>query len=179
MRGKYLGDSYDLVKRFWAEKLLPIAPLYAHPKFVPEPIREEYETVTSIPMLVLESVPKAPFGILLDPDTGIPLPGTPKPATVTHATLPFIVDAFERLQPKYVICFDQSYHRQHELSRERQRQTKMKFLNKCGFASFYYVSHAPFLFAAKSTVGLAEIYTRLVALGIPETRFESIGPSFP
>src|SRR5438552_17254728 len=32
---KYLGDSYDLVKRFWCESLGPVAPLYAHPRFVP------------------------------------------------------------------------------------------------------------------------------------------------
>src|SRR6266478_6504291 len=30
---KYLGDSYDLVKRFWCESLGPVAPLYAHPRF--------------------------------------------------------------------------------------------------------------------------------------------------
>lgn len=26
----YLGDSYDLIKRFWSESLRSIAPLYAH-----------------------------------------------------------------------------------------------------------------------------------------------------
>jgi len=30
-----LGDSYDLVKRFWAEALGPGGTLYAHPRFVP------------------------------------------------------------------------------------------------------------------------------------------------
>ncbi len=172
MRGKYLGDSYDLVKRFWFENLYAIAPLYAHPKFVPGQIRSAYEAVTSIPILVLESVPKGTIGILLDPDTGIPLPKSSKRTTVSHATLPFTMDVFEKFHPKYVICFDQSYDRQHELSRKEQRQTKMEFLSKHGFASFYYVSHAPFLFTTKTPESLAEIRTHLMSLGIPETRLE-------
>jgi hypothetical protein len=51
MLEKYLGDSYDLIKRFWHEALEPIAPLYAHPKFIPADLRTRFTTLTSIPIL--------------------------------------------------------------------------------------------------------------------------------
>jgi hypothetical protein len=51
VRGIYLGDSYDIVKRFWSESLRAVAPLLAHPRFVPADIRMQYTSVTSIPVL--------------------------------------------------------------------------------------------------------------------------------
>jgi hypothetical protein len=173
MRGKYLGDSYDLVKRFWSENLGGIAPLYAHPRFIPAQIHGLYEAVTLIPIFVPESAPKGSFGILLDPDTGIPLPKSSQRTTVSHATLHFIIQVIEEFRPKYVICFDQSCHRKHELSRAKQRQAKMEFLSDRGFASFYYVSHAPFLFITKTMGSLAAIRAHLMSRGIPGRLLES------
>jgi hypothetical protein len=171
MRENYLGDSYDLVKRFWRESLKPIAPLYAHSKFVPARIRAQYTAVTSIP--ILEARPRGRFGILLDPHTGIPLPDESfGGATASHASLPFVVQVNEELQPSYMICFDQSYHRQHGLTREEQRDVKRKFLRARGIESFYYVSHAPFLFLASKRKVLARLRDRLESLGIPPCRFE-------
>jgi len=56
MRETYLGDSYDLVKRFWYESLKSIAPLYAHPRFVPPAIHSKYTAVTSISILDVRPV---------------------------------------------------------------------------------------------------------------------------
>jgi hypothetical protein len=81
MNQKFLGDSYDLVKRFLAQTVNPIATIYAHPKFVPEEMREKYTKLTTIP--VLGSAPEGRFGILLDPDTGISLSGKTTSARVT------------------------------------------------------------------------------------------------
>lgn len=33
MKREFLGDSYDMVKRFWADLLRHTAPLYADPRF--------------------------------------------------------------------------------------------------------------------------------------------------
>jgi len=133
MREKYLGDSYDLVKRFWCESLKPIAPLYAYSKFVPAGIRAEYTAATLIPML--ESQPRGRFGILLDPDTGIPLPDESfGRETASHAPLPFVVQINEELRPTYMICFDQSYHRKHRLTKVEQRGLKRESLRKRGIA---------------------------------------------
>lgn len=172
VRGIYLGDSYDLVKRFWAESLRPLAPLYSHPRFVPAGIRARYTAVTSIPVLDTDNLPREPFGLLLDPHTGIPMPSESlAEPTASHAPLPFIVQIHERLRPAYMICFDQSYHRHHELSRPEQLEKKREFLRGQGINSFYYDSHAPFLFMARAAQTLTAARSRLVSLGVPEERF--------
>ena len=171
MQRKYIGDSYDLVKRFLSESLREIAPLYAHQRFVPLEIRPEYTRITSIP--ILEEPPSNPFAILLDPDVGIPFPSSASEhPTASHAPLPFLVKVNACFHPKYIICFDQSYHRTHELRREVQRSEKRKFLQERNLFSFYFVSHAPFLFTAENPKILEAIRVRLVSLGIPESRFE-------
>ncbi len=67
MRGRYLGDSYDLVKRIWAENLISIGTLYAHPKFVPSTIRDQFTAVTLMPILDPAEPPEGPYGVFLDP----------------------------------------------------------------------------------------------------------------
>lgn len=171
MKGIYLGDSYDLVKRFWAESLHPLAPLYSHPRFVPAGIRARYTAVTLIPVLDTNDLPEEPFGLLLDPHTGIPLHAESlAEATASHTPLPFIVRVNERLRPAYMICFDQSYHRHHEISRSEQLEKKREFLRGQGISSFYYDSHAPFLFMAGKAETLTAVRSRLVALGVPKER---------
>lgn len=179
MRDKYLGDSYDLVKRVWSETLGSIGLLYAHPRFVPAGIRAQYTAVTSIPILDPDALPEGTYGILLDPHTGVRLPDeSATKSTSSHASLPFIVQVNESLRPAYMICFDQSYHRRHELSVIEQRERKRAFLEERGIGSFYYLSHAPFLFIAVRPATLAVVRQRLLALGIPRERFEPKNESF-
>lgn len=138
MREIYLGDSYDIVKRFWCQGQSKIAPLYAHPRFVPQAIRAKNMEATRIP--VLESTPQDSLGLLLDPSTGIPLPNEPvHHPTNSHAPLPFIVQLNEALHPTYIICFDQTYHRIPGLSRQEQRSTKLQFLSKRRLCPVYSV----------------------------------------
>jgi hypothetical protein len=172
MNKKHLGDSYDLVKRFFYQELDPIARLYAHPEFVPLEIRDPYTKVTRLPILP-ETGPDGRFGIVLDPDTGVRLPdNTVHRVSRRHVTLQFIVELNTKRHPEYVICFDQSHHRKHEHSREDQRKAKMEFLRTHGIPSFYYVSHAPFLFTSHKSETLRSILDRLISAGIPGCRFE-------
>jgi hypothetical protein len=173
MLAKYLGDSYDLVKRFWAESLRSVAPLYAHPRFVRPAIRQPYTLVTSIPVLDTDKLPPRPFGLLFDPHTGIPLPDeSVTEASPSHAPLPFIAQVNATLRPAYAICFDQSLHRHHALSKQQQLEKKREFLGGKGIGSFYYDSHAPFLFMAERSEFLSAVKARLVSLGVPPDRFE-------
>src|SRR5437762_2336914 len=166
-------DPYDLVKRFWKKSLEPVAPLYAHPRFVPSTIRTHYTAVTTIP--ILDTRPHGRVGVLIDPDTGIPLPdSTATRATTKYASLLFIIELNKELHPEYIICFDQSFHRKHELSKEERREKKMTFLRERGIHSFYYVSHAPFLFAAQTTHILVSVLGCLISQGIPKSRFQSL-----
>ena len=174
MKGKYLGDSYDLVKRFWSENLRLVAPLYAHSKFVTKSISAQYTKITSIPILNEKALPQEPFGLLIDPHTGIPLPtDSQTEPSASHAPLSFLIKAHDELHPKYMICFDQSNHRRHELSRKDQRMSKRAYLQKRGIRSFYYVSHAPFLFMAEKLENLEEVRLRLGETGIPLALFET------
>lgn len=177
MRDIFLGDSYDLVKRFWRDQLHYLAPLYAHPRFVLGPLRARYTALTMIPVLDPDNPPEAPYGLFFDPHTGIPLPeDTDSNATISHAPLPYIVKENARLRPHYMICFDQSVHRKHKrgLDVDEQRAVKRDHLRDQGIASFYYISHAPFLFMAQNTTTLQEVRDRMIALGIPEQTPDTI-----
>lgn len=173
MHGKYLGDSFDIVKRFWAERLAGIAPLFAHPRFVPTEIRSAFEKMVAMPVLHPNEARPEPFGLFLDPHTGIPLPKALSQRTsASHAPLSFIGAELDRLKPAYLICFDQSHDRSSGLSQEEQRQTKRLALRNSGIVSFYYVSHAPFLFAARDAKVLESVRRCLSDSGIPGFRFE-------
>ncbi len=173
MHEKYLGDSYDIVKRFWAERLRAIGPLVAHPRFVSSALAARFERVTTIPVLDLACPPEHPFGLFLDPHTGIPLPSKPvsKP-TASHVPLSFIEAEFRRLKPIYLVCFDQSHDRVPGLTPAHQRAQKRSALRAGRLHSFYYVSHAPFLFVASEPAVLGSVRTRLIDSGIPHGRFE-------
>ncbi|MBI4200546.1 MAG: hypothetical protein HY535_08770 [Chloroflexi bacterium] len=173
MQPKYLGDSFDIVKRFWAERLGSIAPLFAHPRFVPTAIKSAYEKMVAMPVLHPNEPRAEPFGLFLDPHTGIPLPTalSQKP-TASHVPLSFIEAELDRLRPMYLICFDQSHVRGSGPSKAEQRESKRAALQTRNVASFYYVSHAPFLFASKDAKVIELVRRRLVEGGIPECRFE-------
>jgi len=171
VHGRYLGDSYDLVKRVLCQALCPVGPLYAHPRFIPAGIQVQYTTVTSIPILNLHAPPNGAYGLFLDPHTGIPLPDkSVTKATASHAPLPFIIEVICSLRPAYVVCFDQSYHRRPEFTVAQQRACKQAFLRDHGISSFYYLSHAPFLFMAETQTGLVAVRQRLLDFGIPLER---------
>lgn len=170
MREKYLGDSFDLVKRFWADSLSVIAPLMAHDRFIPKDLRARYSLLISMPIYDPASPPAARFGLLLDPHTGIPVPEHKMiEATIEHAPLAFIVRELRRLRPAYMVCFDQGNDWRHELDAEAQRESKRAYLSTQGIPSFYYRSHAPFLFLANTEPELRTVRERLIAVGIPES----------
>jgi hypothetical protein len=133
VRSEFLGDSFDIVKRFWAEQLAPVGPLLAHPRFVPKSIRTEFEQITQIRVLDGDGAPDRAYGLFLDPGTGIPLPSSAnQTASVSHAPLGFLAAELRRFRPRYVICFDQSLYRSSGHSKEMQRQTKLAALGAEG-----------------------------------------------
>lgn len=172
MRREYLGDSYDAVKRMWQDMLADWAPLYAEPRFIPENLRTEFTLLTRIPMLF--GKPKGAFSILNDPDTGVRLPGEENQSEGrTHIAIDMIADQLWN-GALCVITFDQSDYRNNGMKRDQQRRAKMRGLAGKGLHSFYYVSHAPFLFAVPDPHLFLQIRTILRNGGIPERRLESI-----
>jgi hypothetical protein len=169
MDQKFLGDSYDLVKRFWAENLSSIAPIYADGKFVPEEIREIYTKITGIP--IFHPLVAHPFAIFLDPSTGIPSPNNAaRKPTRKHAPLQYITEIFETYRPEFLICFDQSYSRGR--NKESCMEEKRDALTTKGLCAFYYTSHANFLLVSESAKITNSIRKQLLDLGIPAERLK-------
>ena len=169
MDQSFLGDSYDLVKRFLAENLSSIAPIYADEAFIPEEIREVYTKITRIP--IFHPSVAHPFAIFLDPCTGIPSPNNAaRKPTRQHAPLPFITEIFETYRPEFLICFDQSYSRGR--NKESCMEEKRNALTTKGLCAFYYSSHANFLFVYRSKRIIDSIKKQLLDLGIPGERIK-------
>ena len=172
MKHDYLGDSYDAVKRLWQEALSEWAPLYAEPRFIPKDLQEKFSRLTGVPML--GDAPSGPSSILNDPDTGIRLPDEDNQTeSRTHIVLPTIRKQLQRHAARAVITFDQSDYRHSGLSHDQQRRAKIRYLAEAGLFAFYYVSHAPFLFAFPDANTRQQLRERLLSFGIPDSRFES------
>lgn len=169
MQKKYLGDSYDAVKRLWASLLADVAPLYADPEFIPEDFRKEYSTLTMIEML--SPLPEGCYSILNDPDTGIRLPGENNQAeSRTHVNICRIKEQSERKNVFCVITYDQSDYRHSPLNLIDQHRKKLQELARKGLGCFYYESHAPFLFSFTPRDNPRSPRDLLIEGGIPEER---------
>jgi hypothetical protein len=173
MKRDYLGDSYDAVKRLWQQALADWAPLYAQQDpFIPgEDLQRDFTRLTCIPMLA--SGHMRPYSILNDPDTGIRLPDEENQReSRTHINLEGIIGQLQDEDVRCVITFDQSNYRHRYLTREGQRQRKLAYLINARLFAFYYVSHAPFLFAFRDAEARQQLQARLIEFGIPNDRFE-------
>lgn len=167
MKRDFLGDSYDLVKRFWGQLLADWAPLFADPRFIPADLYKEYSALTGIEMLP-SPLPER-FSIINDPDTGIRLPGeADQREGRTHTTINAIISQLEQLRPKCIITFDQSNYRHSRQTLKQQRSTKLGELRARLKYGFYYVSHAPFLFTFSNQSDMEYVQTLILEAGIPE-----------
>ena len=171
MKRHYLGDSYDAVKRLWQELLANWAPLYAEPMFIPEDVRREFSVFTRIPML--PAMQTSTHSIFNDPDTGIRLPyGDNQSEGRTHIVLSTIRQQLKHAAVRCVLTYDQSHHRLPGFSAKDQRNAKVQWLANAGCPSFYYVSHAPFLFAFPKRIYMDQVRSLLGGAGIPEGRIK-------
>jgi hypothetical protein len=169
---KYLGDSYDAVKRMWQQIFEAWAPLYAEPRFISEGLRKDFTHMTNIPIMTAGQ--QGGFTLFNDPDTGIRLPGqSNQQEGRSHITIDTILLQLRIKGTRCVITFDQSHYRLPDMPREEQRRVKMRELSDGNSFSFYYVSHAPFLFAFPTASLLKKTRTMLVKSGIPNERFQN------
>lgn len=171
MKRAFLGDSYDAVKRMWQELLAEWAPLYADPQFIPIELRADFGKLTRITMLNDQLPPV--YSILNDPCTGIRLPTERNQSEGgTHISLRTIIRQLED-GARCVVTFDQSNYR-HIGNLKEQHRTKMQWLDKKGCHSFYYDSHAPFLFAFPNKDDRLGAEGILIEAGIPQSRIKKI-----
>ena len=171
MRRDFLGDSYDAVKRLWQQVLQQRGPLFAEPRFIPQELRGDFTHLTGIG--ILPASPPSKYSILNDPDTGIYLPDRgQQDTTKSHTSLRAIFEQLQNRSVECVITFDQAHHRKKDVRPVDHRAAKLDWLWKKHSYGFYYVSHAPFLFAFSDKEAMVEVRRLLVEAGIPAIRFQ-------
>jgi hypothetical protein len=163
-----LGDSYDIVKRFFRHTLFEIAPLEADPYFLePRLEHRDYEQVTGIPVRPRTSPRRV--GLLLDPHTGIHIAQQLRKGR-SYATTQYIATSLQDRSVAYCVVFDQSYSR-NGVPREDQLRPKLDEMADHRVGAFYYVSHAPFLFAARDLRTIRRLRRAFEKSGLPGSRF--------
>ena len=164
MNPLYLGDSYDLVKRFFCRELSLLGYSVSVDAMLTgdwnSSERDFYRLIGAAPLN--DEVPISNRAALfLDPDTGINARGGKQ-----HASFERI--AKECASYELVFAFDQSFSRQAK-AKDVMRK-KLSALRGEGCHGMYYDSHARFVFVANERSVLDELQIWLVSLGLPESR---------
>lgn len=160
----WFGDSYDLVKRFFAEAVWSLGyAVYIEPMLTGEWDGRDDQLFRLLKVRHVRDHVRSTqrSALLIDPDTGISERSTPK-----HVSLGQLIEylAIHDL----IFVFDQSFSRIGDT--EAAMRSKLEQLNGCGAVGFYYNSHARFLFAARSWEPLAELQACLHESGLPSSR---------
>ncbi|MCG5526834.1 MULTISPECIES: hypothetical protein [Halorhodospira] len=165
MNPDYFGDSYDIVKKFFVERLHGIGyKVYADPMLTGEWEDDGAAFLKFIGVKHAEDAPEDGRGIALfiDPDTGVNEKGS-----IKHCPIGYAADQAGKFS--IVFAFDQSFSRAHETASKMQE--KLAQLRDMGVNGFYYHSHAPFLFAARDLSHLSQARESFIKSGIPKKRF--------
>lgn len=166
MNPDYLGDSYDVVKRFFCGQLKTLGyRVCIQPMLTGEWQGNEvafFQFIGAAP-----SVTEGPrTALFFDPDTGVHLRPSSK-----HLSVQQLVDASQRHEIAF--SFDQSFSRQSPP--ETLMRSKLSALDNHGAYGMYYNSHARFLFAASTERPLNELREHLLFLGLPAHRLLARG----
>lgn len=164
MNPLYVGDSYDLVKRFFGQELGKLGyEVAVDPRFTGEWSGQEASFFRLIGAKHVQDLvtPNSRRALLMDPDTGINAAGGPK-----HVSFDQIRKAADEYEMVFV--FDQSFSRQQD-SRTVMVE-KLGELTKIGLHAMYYDSHARFAFASKNGAAIDELHLHLLGTGLPESR---------
>lgn len=172
MRSEFLGDSYDIVKRFFCETLRSLGyTVYIDPLFTGDWSAQERKTFYHFLGVKPYAGAKPASGvtaIFLDPDTGVNEMGSP-----SHVSYQRLVE--EAKNHSVVFAFDQAFSRAGEAG--PKLQAKLQKLSELGCAALYYASHAHFLFVSRERERLAQLRGELLARGLPASRLIEAAPN--
>jgi hypothetical protein len=171
MHPDFLGDSFDIVKRFFCETLRSLGyTVYIDPLFTGDWSGQE---TTFYRFLGVEPYAGAKHAsaltaLFLDPDIGVNEKGS-----TSHVSYDRLVA--EAKNYSLVFAFDQAFSRAGDVG--PKLQTKLNALAERGCAALYYASHAHFLFVSHERDQLQRLRTELVSLGLPASRFVEAAPN--
>ena len=182
MRMQFLGDSYDIVKRFLLQTIAPGARWDAFPMFTHAVTKDElaaYETFLGVHVASpgVLAAGEDRFAILaerphlrhvfLDPDTGIRLKPCGGSAAANYIFGPELANLCSNEPACLVVVFDQSVPR----GSERQAMArKLAYFSERGVHGFAYLSHACFVVLSASKRVCDDAYVHLVASALPVER---------
>ncbi len=172
MNPDFLGDSYDLVKRFFCHELTALGYVVdTDPMFTGtwnEREQEDfYRLIGAVRRELSLHVPDQ-SALFLDPDTGINTKGGRQ-----HVSFDGLAQAASAFA--IVFAFDQSFSRQTQAVQVQVMKRKLAELEGRDCHAMYYNSHARFLFASKQKRCLRELRVHLLSLGLPPERLLESG----
>ena len=170
MNPAYLGDSYDIVKRFFCEVSRSLGyTVYVDPMFTgswtPTGASSFFQFIGA---REITATIESPAVLLIDPDIGIR--DKPGPAQTTFRAIAERCDQFT-----LCIVFDQSFSRGPNVRADILR--KLQSLYMLGVRGVYYDSHARFLICGKSPALVMRFQKQLTETGLPRARFVGIAPA--
>jgi len=171
MRPEFLGDSYDIVKRFFCETLRSLGyTIYIDPLLTGEWSGQEatfYRFLGVEPYAGVKPS-SALTALFLDPDTGVNKKGSP-----SHVSYERLVA--EATNHSLAFAFDQAFSRAGEVG--PKLQAKLNEIADLGCAALYYASHAHFLFVSREHDRLQRLRSELISRGLPASRLLGMAPN--
>jgi hypothetical protein len=168
MHTDYLGDSYDIVKRFFCEALRRLGYMvHIDPMFTGEWAGQEtiFYRFLGVEPCSPTATPCTSKVLFLDPDTGVN-----KKGGLWHVSYERVVS--EAKKHEIVFVFDQGFSRGR--APKPQMQEKLAAIASLGGSSFYYDSHARFLFVSRERASLEKLRSELLSQGLPSSRFVEV-----
>jgi hypothetical protein len=171
MRPEFLGDSYDIVKRFFCETLRSLGyTVYIDPLFTGDWSGQEtaFNRFLGVEPFAGAKAASTPTALFLAPDTGVNEKGS-----LSHVSYERLVE--EAKKHSLVFVFDQAFSRAGDAG--PKLQAKLNKLSNLGCAALYYASHAHFLFVSREPQRLHRLCYELLALGLPASRLVEAAPN--
>jgi hypothetical protein len=169
MNPAYLGDSYDIVKRFFCDVSRSLGyTVYVDPMYTGSWTRSGSSAfLRFIGARELATPMAGPAVLLIDPDKGI----RDRPGPL-HTTFAAIAGRCEQ----FALClvFDMSFSRG-ALVRDGLVR-KLRLLQDLGVRGVYFDSHARFLICGRTPAPVMRFHKALVETGLPRDRFVGISP---
>ena len=168
MNPDFLGDSFDLVKRFFCQEIAKLGyTVSVDPMFTGDWNGREqafFRLICAQPELSTNE--SRHTALFIDPDTGVRENGGKQYVSFDRLLR-------EASSNALVFSFDQSFSRQAEPDKVMVR--KLATIKAQGRHGMYYNSHARFLFVSSQQVRLRELRDHLVSLGLPSERLLDSG----
>lgn len=190
MRMKYLGDSYDVVKRSLLAGLAGVGPWLMHPMLTEADDVEHLAHLErmigadalSSALLTSKTDRQTYFAacasaghLFIDPNTGLRIKRITGKRAPDFLFLDELVELAKARPGALTIVFDQSLSR---ASRLADLKNKLHHLREHGLTSFAYDSHACFVISGYDGLLVDRARMRLIdALGLPECRLLTVDGS--